>query len=158
MPLWTPAKYSVLISDDWLNPPYKGSSNQDSAFCSTTDPVLRDEGDPCPPSISASDFRFTYAGPSGTFTPLHRDVYASYSWSANIVGRKVWWLFPPEKVGRLLQSGGGELPFDVRDLYVGVEEDLGALIVLQEVRPSFQHHIHVFFLLRPVESARRCRG
>ncbi|VEL40064.1 unnamed protein product [Protopolystoma xenopodis] len=41
------------------------------------------------------DFRFMYLGPAGTWTPLHVDVYHSYSWSANIYGRKRWWLFPP---------------------------------------------------------------
>ncbi|GBN22134.1 JmjC domain-containing protein 4, partial [Araneus ventricosus] len=28
-------------------------------------------------------------------TPLHADVYGSYSWSANVCGRKRWLLFPP---------------------------------------------------------------
>lgn len=44
---------------------------------------------------AADDFRFTYLGPSGTFTPLHADVYNSYSWSTNLCGRKKWWLFRP---------------------------------------------------------------
>lgn len=30
-------------------------------------------------------------------TPLHADVFTSYSWSANIVGRKRWLLFPPHE-------------------------------------------------------------
>lgn len=28
-------------------------------------------------------------------TPLHADVYCSYSWSVNIIGKKKWILFPP---------------------------------------------------------------
>ncbi|GBM26022.1 JmjC domain-containing protein 4 [Araneus ventricosus] len=41
------------------------------------------------------DFKFVYMGPKGTWTPLHADVYGSYSWSANVCGRKRWLLFPP---------------------------------------------------------------
>ena len=58
-----------------------------------------------------------YAGARGTFTPLHRDVYASYSWSTNVAGRKRWWLFPPEQTALLFGRGGeerAETPFDVR--------------------------------------------
>jgi hypothetical protein len=68
-------------------------------------------------------------------------VYGSYSWSANVVGRKLWWLFPPgtEKV---LVDSRGELLFDVRE-----HPDLATLgtLVLQaegEVIfvPSGWHH------------------
>ncbi|GAA5837786.1 hypothetical protein JCM9279_006859 [Rhodotorula babjevae] len=41
------------------------------------------------------DFRFVYAGGGDTFTPLHRDVYSSYSISTQIFGSKRWYLFPP---------------------------------------------------------------
>lgn len=63
------------------------------------------------------DFRFVYVGAAGTFTPLHRDVYTSYSWSTNICGRKRWWLFPPEQTHLLFRKGGEEhleTAFDVR--------------------------------------------
>lgn len=46
------------------------------------------------------DFRFVYIGPKGTWTPLHADVYCSYSWSANIIGLKRWWIFPPGRIFR----------------------------------------------------------
>ncbi|GAA5883623.1 hypothetical protein JCM3774_001851 [Rhodotorula dairenensis] len=55
--------------DDWMNE-YEGSARDD-------------------------DFRFVYAGGGGTFTPLHRDVYCSYSISTQLFGRKRWYLFPP---------------------------------------------------------------
>jgi hypothetical protein len=42
------------------------------------------------------DFRFCYAGTAGTRTNIHRDVYTSYSWSTNVLGKKLWRLFPPE--------------------------------------------------------------
>ncbi len=32
----------------------------------------------------------------GTSTPLHADVLRSFSWSANIAGRKLWRLLPPQ--------------------------------------------------------------
>ncbi len=79
-------------------------------------------------STEANDFRFCYLGPAGTFTPLHRDVYASYSWSANIVGRKVWWLFPPDRLDRV-RGEDREMVFDVRD----VQDEGGGIKVVQEV-------------------------
>ena len=42
------------------------------------------------------DFKFCYFGVAGTYTPLHHDVMLSYSWSANIFGRKSWVLYPPD--------------------------------------------------------------
>eukprot|EP01135_Chromosphaera_perkinsii_P007732 Nk52_evm21s967 gene=Nk52_evmTU21s967 len=43
----------------------------------------------------AQDYRFVYLGARGTFTPFHCDVFKSYSWSANICGKKRWLFFPP---------------------------------------------------------------
>lgn len=36
-----------------------------------------------------ADYRFVYLGPAGSWTPLHADVLRSYSWSANVAGRKL---------------------------------------------------------------------
>lgn len=33
----------------------------------------------------------------GTWTPLHADVFRSYSWSANVCGRKQWLFLPPSQ-------------------------------------------------------------
>ena len=80
-----------IFKDDWMNAYY-------SAF--TTD-----------------DFRFVYVGAQGTFSPLHRDVYTSYSWSTNICGRKRWWLFPPEQTPFLMNTTRHrENLFDVRSV------------------------------------------
>ena len=58
------------------------------------------------------------------------DVYASYSWSANIVGRKVWWLFPSDRVDGLKVDGrDDELVFDVRTL----KDEGGGIKILQQV-------------------------
>jgi hypothetical protein len=67
---------------------------------------------PSPPPL-ADDFRFCYMGPRGTMTPLHHDVLASYSWSANIAGTKRWYFFP-EGEERKLTDARGELLADVR--------------------------------------------
>mmetsp|Transcript_366 Transcript_366/g.669 ORF Transcript_366/g.669 Transcript_366/m.669 type:complete len:363 (-) Transcript_366:280-1368(-) len=43
------------------------------------------------------DYRFVYCGPQGSKTGLHHDVFLSFSWSLNVVGTKLWILYPPEQ-------------------------------------------------------------
>lgn len=57
------------------------------------------------------DYMFVYMGPKGTWTPLHADVFTSYSWSANIVGKKRWLLFPPGQED-FLRDVHGQLIYD----------------------------------------------
>lgn len=45
-------------------------------------------------------------------TPFHADVFHSYSWSANICGRKKWLLYPPGQE-KFLRDCRGNLPYDV---------------------------------------------
>uniref|UniRef100_A0A8C0UIC4 Jumonji domain-containing protein 4 n=1 Tax=Cyanistes caeruleus TaxID=156563 RepID=A0A8C0UIC4_CYACU len=45
-------------------------------------------------------------------TPFHADVFRSYSWSANVCGRKRWLLYPPGEE-RFLTDTHGNLPFDL---------------------------------------------
>ncbi|KAG5536941.1 hypothetical protein RHGRI_024390 [Rhododendron griersonianum] len=45
--------------------------------------------------ICCSDYRFVYMGEKGTWTPLHADVFRSYSWSANVCGKKKWYFLSP---------------------------------------------------------------
>ncbi|VDD86973.1 unnamed protein product [Enterobius vermicularis] len=40
------------------------------------------------------DYRFVYFGVKDSWTVLHSDVMSSYSWSANICGRKLWYFVP----------------------------------------------------------------
>ncbi|CAD6231255.1 unnamed protein product [Miscanthus lutarioriparius] len=47
--------------------------------------------------INCSDYRFVYMGAKGTWTPLHADVFRSYSWSANVCGRKQWFFLLPSQ-------------------------------------------------------------
>ena len=74
-PQTEPYKVPAVFADDWMN---------NLPHCAEVD-----------------DFRFVYAGTAGTQTLLHRDVYTSYSWSTNVVGRKRWWLFPPHTIPAL---------------------------------------------------------
>ncbi|KAI3765856.1 hypothetical protein L2E82_15902 [Cichorium intybus] len=46
-------------------------------------------------NISCSDYRFVYMGAKGTWTPFHADVFRSYSWSANVCGKKQWYFLSP---------------------------------------------------------------
>jgi len=77
-----PAFYTTppLFVDDWLNYHY----------CTFTE----------------DDFRFVYIGTEGTFTPFHKDVYDSYSWSTNVIGKKLWTFWLPgdaQKEGKSIQ-------------------------------------------------------
>ncbi|KAH8850717.1 2-oxoglutarate and iron-dependent oxygenase JMJD4 [Schistosoma japonicum] len=63
----------------------------------------------------SDDFKFVYLGDRGTWTPFHVDVYHSFSWSANILGHKRWWIFPPGEEKKLSLSNG-QVPFDVRPI------------------------------------------
>lgn len=61
------------------------------------------------------DYRFVYLGPKGSWTPLHHDVLASFSWSANLCGIKRWLLFPPEATRLLYDKNGLNLATDARE-------------------------------------------
>ncbi|XP_075684033.1 2-oxoglutarate and iron-dependent oxygenase JMJD4 [Rhinoderma darwinii] len=63
-------------------------------------------------AIAVDDYRFVYMGPAGSWTPFHADVFRSYSWSANLCGRKKWLLFPPGQEEHL-RDCSGRLPYDV---------------------------------------------
>ncbi|KAK0557711.1 hypothetical protein OC846_000278 [Tilletia horrida] len=64
-------------------------------------PLFRDDWMNNLPRPDSDDFAFCYAGSCGSATGLHRDVYTSYSWSTNVVGRKRWRLFPPHCAAKL---------------------------------------------------------
>ncbi|EFJ51911.1 hypothetical protein VOLCADRAFT_56346 [Volvox carteri f. nagariensis] len=73
-----------FFADDWLNAYYdqqRHRREQQHGFR--------------PHAAFTSDYRFLYLGPAGTWTPLHSDVLRSYSWSANVCGRKRWLILHP---------------------------------------------------------------
>ncbi|XP_027904472.1 2-oxoglutarate and iron-dependent oxygenase JMJD4 isoform X2 [Vigna unguiculata] len=47
--------------------------------------------------ICCSDYRFVYIGVKGSWTPLHADVFRSYSWSSNVCGKKRWLFLDPSQ-------------------------------------------------------------
>ncbi|KAL7747080.1 hypothetical protein RI367_007576 [Sorochytrium milnesiophthora] len=61
-----------------------------------------------------TDYRFVYMGLAGTWTPFHADVVRSYSWSANVCGRKRWYLFPPGQ-DHLFRDINGHTVFNIHD-------------------------------------------
>ena len=76
-------KTPSFFSDDWLNAWWEKGR--------------RKEGDENDRNSSNSDFKFLYLGAASTYTPLHHDVYKSYSWSASVCGRKRWILYHPDE-------------------------------------------------------------
>lgn len=79
------------------------------------------------------DFRFVYMGPKGSWTPLHTDVFKSFSWSANICGKKLWYLFPPRK-GQATKGKRNFLPYDIDTLYEQCVQDAAMAPNLEPVR------------------------
>ncbi|XP_031570375.1 2-oxoglutarate and iron-dependent oxygenase JMJD4-like [Actinia tenebrosa] len=61
---------------------------------------------------ASDDYRFVYIGPKGSWTPFHADVLRSYSWSANICGRKIWYIYPPGQEDYLYDKLGN-LAYDI---------------------------------------------
>jgi hypothetical protein len=60
------------------------------------------------------DYKFVYFGKKGTWTSLHADVFRSYSWSTNIVGKKIWYFYPPSNE-KFLRNSAGDYVYDVRE-------------------------------------------
>ncbi|KAH7710503.1 Protein JMJD-4 a [Aphelenchoides avenae] len=48
-------------------------------------------------NVFGGDYRFVYIGTKDSWTKFHCDVMGSYSWSANICGRKRWLMLRPGK-------------------------------------------------------------
>ncbi|KZT71127.1 Clavaminate synthase-like protein [Daedalea quercina L-15889] len=111
--LWRSGQGDSLYVKDW----HLARAVHQEAFYNTPDIFRDDWMNAYYSACTSDDFRFVYVGAAGTFTPLHRDVYTSYSWSTNVCGRKRWWLFPPEQTKLLLRKGAEEhmeTAFDVR--------------------------------------------
>ena len=122
-----------FFSSDWLNEWWEGGTEMgaDSELENTkkdSDKKL-DEG---------NDYRFLYIGPQGSWTPLHCDVFGSYSWSANIVGKKRWLFWKP---GEEPRDERGELVWRVDE-----EEHNAGRLEVEQVEgqvifvPSGWHH------------------
>ncbi|KAI7871583.1 hypothetical protein BDF14DRAFT_1718672 [Spinellus fusiger] len=77
-----------LFADDWLNNYWTSTSTKE-------------------------DYRFSYMGGHGTITPLHVDVFRSYSWSSNLCGIKKWTFYRPDQAS-LLKNKQGHYVYDIR--------------------------------------------
>ncbi|CAL1367395.1 unnamed protein product [Linum trigynum] len=85
-PDYVPYKTLLFFCDDWLNlylDHYRMHNDPDT---------YRESNE-----ISCSDYRFVYMGAKGSWTPFHADVFRSYSWSANVCGRKKWFFLSPSQ-------------------------------------------------------------
>lgn len=94
---------------------------------------------------TGNKYAFCYIGPQGTSTVLHADVLLSYSWSANVCGRKKWFLVPPELSFLLYDCFGMSL---ATHLHSDLEDGVGyrfpglkvarkhAFMVVQEARET----------------------
>ncbi|GAV08163.1 hypothetical protein RvY_17895 [Ramazzottius varieornatus] len=90
------------------------------------------------------DYRFVYFGPAASWTPLHVDVLQSFSWSANVCGRKKWILFRPGEEKKLFAKFGTNLT-DISEVDLS---DVEHSVVVQEagevifVPSSWYHQVH----------------
>ena len=109
---------------DWLNRWWdhlNAERRREDTILSTSPKGTSPEGPTCPIDKGRlDDYRFVYLGPKGSWTPLHHDVLASFSWSANLCGVKRWMLFPPEATPLLYDKHGLNLATDARE---GSEDD-----------------------------------
>ncbi|XP_062116192.1 arginine-specific demethylase JMJ20 isoform X2 [Humulus lupulus] len=85
-PEYTAYTTPLFFCDDWLNL-YLDNYRMHK------DPDVYSESN----EISCSDYRFVYMGEKGSWTPLHADVFRSYSWSANVCGKKRWLFLSPSQ-------------------------------------------------------------
>ncbi|CAN0890361.1 Arginine-specific demethylase JMJ20 [Linum grandiflorum] len=85
-PDYVPYKTPLFFCDDWLN------LYLDHYHMHKDPDTYQDSN-----NISCSDYRFVYMGAKGSWTPFHADVFRSYSWSANVCGRKKWFFLSPDQ-------------------------------------------------------------
>ncbi|KAK1302692.1 F-box protein [Acorus calamus] len=95
--------------------------------------------------INCSDYRFVYMGAKGTWTPLHADVFRSYSWSANVCGRKRWHFLSPSQSNLIFDRN---LKNSVYDIFGDVPEKQFPGFK-EAINPSslMRFFVSIFFLL-----------
>lgn len=99
------------LGEDWLNEHWAEGAGRDQDATNDDDGDDSSGGGGC-----GGDHRFVYVGPSGSQTALHADVLFSYSWSANVVGRKRWLLVPAEQRHLVSDEATRPLKPDLREL------------------------------------------
>ncbi|KAG5501467.1 hypothetical protein JKF63_03296 [Porcisia hertigi] len=136
-----------FLGPDWMDPFCCRHRPPQNDACSTTLPVDDHVGTSPPMGFGngEGDYRFCYIGPVGSWTPLHCDVFGTYSWSLNVCGDKQWF-FPTMAGNKYLHSSLVPLfptPPDIRVL-TGIELDSvvqhpGDLVF---VPAFFYHQVH----------------
>ncbi|EGT34798.1 hypothetical protein CAEBREN_22749 [Caenorhabditis brenneri] len=94
------------------------------------------------------DYRFVYIGAAGSWTKFHADVVSSHSWSANICGRKKWFMMPPgsEELFKCTSSESGYVD-DIRK-FPDLFEQAKVISFVQEpgeivfVPSNWYHQVH----------------
>ncbi|XP_021341709.1 uncharacterized protein LOC110442430 isoform X2 [Mizuhopecten yessoensis] len=103
---------------------------------------------------SHDDYRFVYMGPKGSWTPFHADVFRSFSWSANICGRKRWIFLAPGEEEKY-RNKFGNLVYDINSdelndpkQYPCYSQSAARIEVIQEpgevifVPSGWHHQVH----------------
>ncbi|KAG5675162.1 hypothetical protein PVAND_005088 [Polypedilum vanderplanki] len=80
------------------------------------------------------DYRFVYLGTKSTYTPLHSDVFGSFSWSVNVSGKKRWIFLKPNEENKLKDSLN-QLPFSVEEDELK-EKNVDYFVLIQEPNDS----------------------
>ena len=108
-------------------------SNKNPSARELNDDIFLDE------SEVSDDFRFVYAGEKGTRTDLHFDVLCSFSWSANICGRKRWVLFDSKVCDEIVSNPKYNREFPPLEKY------------LKEHAHDSRNKVHAEFIQEPGE-------
>nr|XP_043618126.1 2-oxoglutarate and iron-dependent oxygenase JMJD4 isoform X2 [Erigeron canadensis] len=129
-PEYTAYTTPLFFHDDWLNlylDRYHMHQNPDTY-------QKRDD-------ISSSDYRFVYMGAKGTWTPFHADVFRSYSWSANVCGKKQWYFLSPDQCHLAFDRNMKSSVYDIFEetLWLECTQDKNEIIY---VPSGWYHQVH----------------
>ncbi|QCE14524.1 F-box and leucine-rich repeat protein 10/11 [Vigna unguiculata] len=95
--------------------------------------------------ICCSDYRFVYIGVKGSWTPLHADVFRSYSWSSNVCGKKRWlFLDPSQNMKNCVYNifdevSNSKFPGFSKAIWLECTQDAGEIIF---VPSGWYHQVH----------------
>lgn len=101
--------------------------------------LARDAACPFDRHEARAEWISLYAGPGGTSSPLHQDVFGTHTWLAQIRGTKVWRLVAPEDLDD--QTAVGCDAFGERELSFAVYEAVLAPGDLIYLPPNWWHQV-----------------
>jgi hypothetical protein len=113
---------SMYLTDFYLRPGF-GDARRDT--------LAADAAFPLPRGVATAEWISLYAGPAGTSTAWHQDIFSTHTWLAQLRGEKQWRLCPPD--GEL-----SEPPSDNSEIYEAVLTS-GDLIYLP---PNWWHEVN----------------